>query len=257
MLVLSRKSKEEFRFPQLGINVQVISVQGKKVRIGIDAPENVSIIRGELAAIEDNAGRMPMLNRHDFANRLNSIKLGLHLATRQYELGKNDDAKQSLCDALHGLTLLEQSVNTTQVAPKITQKVTESDRASHGKDKTVLVVDDDRNECRLLAGLLELEGYHVVTAENGISALNQLRENIPDFVLLDMMMPEMDGRETIQEIRNTDNLADLKVFSVSGTCPEDLGVVIGPTGVDEWFPKPLNPSEMLIKIRSLTNQTAA
>jgi len=71
----------------------------------------------------------------------------------------------------------------------------------HRRDRPVLVVDDDDNVRQLLRRMLEPEGYTVVEAENGRAALERLREAIPSVVLLDLMMPEMDGFEFVTEFR--------------------------------------------------------
>ena len=71
----------------------------------------------------------------------------------------------------------------------------------HRRDRPVLVVDDDDNVRQLLRRMLEPEGYTVVEAENGRAALERLREAIPSVVLLDLMMPEMDGFEFVAEFR--------------------------------------------------------
>jgi len=74
-------------------------------------------------------------------------------------------------------------------------------------------------------------------------------EERPDVVLLDMLMPHFNGAETIEQIRQTPHLDGLKVFAVSGTNPADLGVVMGPRGIDGWFDKPLDPQELVSSLR--------
>ncbi|MCY2967177.1 MAG: response regulator [Planctomycetota bacterium] len=108
-----------------------------------------------------------------------------------------------------------------------------------------LLVEDDPNERELLAGLLGMNGCDCATAADGIEALDYLASHErPDVVLLDMMMPRCDGPSTLRAIRSQPRLADLKVFCVSGTPPQDLGVATGPGGIDGWYSKPLNPRKL-------------
>ena len=109
----------------------------------------------------------------------------------------------------------------------------------------ILLVEDDQNEQALLRGILEMEGYRVQTASNGHEALACLRRCTPRFVLLDMMMPECNGRETLQRIRQVSAWQHLPVFAVSGSSPDSLGLPIGNASVDDWFPKPLNAPHLL------------
>ena len=121
----------------------------------------------------------------------------------------------------------------------------------------MLVVEDDPNELRLLAGLLQLEGYDVATAANGNEAIEQLNQLdvSPDFVLLDMRMPHRNGPETIRWIRDQKPYESLSVISISATSPEELGVAIGPGGVTDWFPKPLDTVRLLKRLNGV--QTTA
>ena len=113
----------------------------------------------------------------------------------------------------------------------------------------VLLVEDDTNEQALLRGILEMEGYRVHTANNGHEALDCLKRVTPRFVLLDMMMPECDGRETFQRIRRMPALENLPIFAVSGASPDSLGLPVGKDGVEDWFPKPLNAPQLVEKMR--------
>ncbi len=164
------------------------------------------------------------------------------LAERNFQVGNLEDGEAALVEAIRELARIEQST---------TQSPTEQ-IPSTGCKKRVLLVEDDVNELRLLAGLLRLEGYEVITASDGNEAIQQLDEfdAAPDFVLLDMRMPHRNGPETIRWIRNQKSLQELSVFSVSATSPEELGVSIGPEGVNEWFPKPLDPVGLLNRLGS-------
>ena len=98
-----------------------------------------------------------------------------------------------------------------------------------------------------MSTLLELSGYAVVVVEDGQEAIEYLKQSFrrPDFVLLDMNMPRMNGPETIDEIRSNPNWRGLKVFAVSGSDQQDLEVVVGPQGVNRWFTKPLDARQLV------------
>lgn len=239
MLVLSRKPEENFCFPNLGVNVRILSVKGRSVRIGIDAPEELAILRGELSSEADMA--QPLVSgskSHRWNNRLNVIKLSLVLAERHFKSGNYCEGESALFSAIRELANIEHSESRLPRPSGPTLS------------KRVLLVEDDPNELRLLAGLLELEGYDVITADDGNQAIHQLDkvESTPDFVLLDMLMPRRNGPDTIRWIRKQSSLQSLPVFSVSATSPEDLGVTIGPDGVTDWFPKPLDTLRLLSRL---------
>ncbi len=244
MLVLSRKPEENFCFPNLGVNIRVLSVKGRSVRIGIDAPKELQILRGELNSNPESFAENRFGDKaHQWKNQLNIIKLSLVLSERNFQAGNLEDGEAALLEAIRALAKIEQSTAQLPIEPT----------PSTGPPKRVLLVEDDANELRLLAGLLRLEGYEVVTASDGNEAIQQLDEfdATPDFVLLDMRMPHRNGPETIRWIRSQESLQALSVFSVSATSPEELGVPIGPEGVNEWFPKPLDPVGLLNRLGSV------
>ncbi len=114
------------------------------------------------------------------------------------------------------------------------------------KPRQALVVDDDQNECSLLAGFLRLAGLEVMTAGDGADALDYLRtRGRPDILLLDMLMPRCDGVSTVRAIRRDPNCAGLKIYALTGHSPEHLGVDPGDTGIDRWFRKPVDPEVLL------------
>ena len=105
-----------------------------------------------------------------------------------------------------------------------------------------------------MASYLRLSGFQVDTARDGCDALSLLQAELrPDAVLLDMRMPRCDGPATISAIRANPDFRGLKVYAISGTSPDSLGVQRGPQGVDRWFPKPLNPE---VLVRELSRELA-
>lgn len=113
----------------------------------------------------------------------------------------------------------------------------------------ILVVDDDRNTRRLLQAVLEAERYTVFTAENGEDALRVMDQEHIDLVVLDIMMPKMDGYEFTKTLR--ENQSTLPILMVTAKqLPEDKhkGFIVG---TDDYMTKPIDEEEMLLRIKAL------
>ncbi len=113
----------------------------------------------------------------------------------------------------------------------------------------ILVVDDDKNTRRLLTAVLEAENYSVSTAENGEEALAVLDKTHVDLIMLDIMMPKMDGYELTTLLRETNN--DLPVLMLTAKqLPEDKHKGFQ-SGTDDYMTKPIDETEMLLRIKAL------
>lgn len=113
----------------------------------------------------------------------------------------------------------------------------------------ILIVDDDKNTRMLLKAVLEAENYSVSTAENGEDALAIMDANHVDLVVLDVMMPKMDGYEFTKTLRQSDN--NLPILMVSAKqLPADKkkGFLVG---TDDYMTKPIDEEEMLLRIKAL------
>jgi len=116
------------------------------------------------------------------------------------------------------------------------------------KPFTILVVDDDQQILDFLRPKLKSAGYNVLTATNGIEALEQVKAQEPDLLVLDMMMPEKDGLETLKEIRDF-SAVPLIVLSARGADTDKIkGLEFG---ADDYLSKPFNPDELLARIKAL------
>jgi two-component system KDP operon response regulator KdpE len=112
---------------------------------------------------------------------------------------------------------------------------------------TILVVDDDHRMRRLLKVNLEGAGYRVVALNNGAAALEQVELDPPDLMLLDVMMPEMDGFTCLQRLRE---FSDVPVILLTAKA-EEMDKVHGlDLGADDYLTKPFGPSEMLARVRA-------
>ena len=113
----------------------------------------------------------------------------------------------------------------------------------------ILVVDDDKNTRRLLTAVLEAENYSVSTAENGEEALAVLDKTQVDLIVLDIMMPRMDGYELTTLLRETNN--DLPILMLTAKhLPEDKHKGFQ-SGTDDYMTKPIDETEMLLRIKAL------
>jgi carbon storage regulator CsrA len=252
MLVLSRRTNEKILFPSINATVQIVSVKGAVVRLGIDAPPEVAILREELqnraemgranlAPAASTEARLREL-RHMVRNRLNVTSVGLGLLRQQAKAGSTDDLERTIAKMEEEMQLLRRRLETDAAKTPPPQPAV--------KVRKALLVEDDQNERELLAGFLRWSGFEVDTAGDGCDALDHLHAGQPpDVVLLDMGLPRCDGATTAREIRRDPACANLKIFAVSGHSPDEYDVAQGPGGIDRWFSKPIDP---LLLLRELT-----
>jgi two-component system KDP operon response regulator KdpE len=117
---------------------------------------------------------------------------------------------------------------------------------------TVLVADDEPRLVDVVRLNLEIEGYHVIAASNGLEALERLKSNLPDLVVLDVMMPEMDGFETLRRIREVSSVPVLMLTVRSEESDRIRGLEIG---ADDYLTKPFSPRELQSRIKALLRRT--
>ena len=113
---------------------------------------------------------------------------------------------------------------------------------------TIAVVDDDRNILTSLSMALEAEGYATVTYADGCSALDGLRSNPPDLAILDIMMPRMDGIETLRRLRKGSDLPVIFLTSKAEEIDELFGLKVG---ADDFIRKPFSRSVLLERIKAV------
>jgi two-component system alkaline phosphatase synthesis response regulator PhoP len=117
--------------------------------------------------------------------------------------------------------------------------------------KRVLVVDDERHIVRLIQVNLEREGYQVLTAFDGKDGLQKAKNEKPDLVVLDVMMPYMDGFEVLKNMKADPVTAEIPVIMLTAKA-QDADVFRGwSSGVDCYLTKPFNPMELLTFVRRI------
>ena len=114
----------------------------------------------------------------------------------------------------------------------------------------ILVVDDVPENVRLLEAVLVSRGYEVVTANDGLAALERVQTAEPDLILLDVMMPGLDGYAVCSQLRANDDTAVLPVIMVTSSIGQEKTKAIE-AGADDFIPKPFNHDELLTRVRSL------
>lgn len=123
-----------------------------------------------------------------------------------------------------------------------------------GDQKQLMLVDDDPNLILLVKDYLEFRGYDVVTAENGREALDKLQEDLPDLIICDVMMPEMDGYTLVKHVREDPRTSWIPVLFLSAKGQSQDRVKGLSTGADVYIVKPFEPEELVAQVESSLKQ---
>lgn len=115
-----------------------------------------------------------------------------------------------------------------------------------------MVVDDDTNICELLRLYIEKEGYEVIIANDGEEALQKFRSESPDFVMLDIMLPKLDGWQVCREIRKTSQCPIIMLTAKGEVFDKVLGLELG---ADDYVVKPFEAKEIIARIRAVLRRT--
>jgi len=121
----------------------------------------------------------------------------------------------------------------------------------------ILVVDDEPTVRALVRDVLEEEGHDVVLAEDGFVALRRVEQQRPDCVVLDVMMPGIDGHQVLQRLRASASSADLPVVMLTAAADDTHAWQAWSEGVDYFLPKPFEPLELLRFLDHLFEHRAA
>jgi CheY-like chemotaxis protein len=135
--------------------------------------------------------------------------------------------------------------------PSMGHPVPIADWAFDVAEPTILVADDDEQVRDLIAFKLVTAGYHAITADNGSTALTMVQREQPDMVILDVVMPGMDGLSVCYELHSSAATAQIPVLMLSGRNRQvdiDLGLTVG---ADDYLIKPFHPAELIRRVRWL------
>lgn len=117
--------------------------------------------------------------------------------------------------------------------------------------KTILVVEDDNDILHLVKLYLDNEGFRTITAANGAEALKQVKSEHPDLVVLDLMLPEIDGLEVCKKLRGTPPTAMLPIIMLTAKSEESDTIVGLELGADDYVGKPFSPKALVARIKAL------
>ncbi len=240
MLILSRKENEKVLFPTLGITIELLRIRGAKARIGIDAPADIPVLRHELAGLKAIEFTTEEADKNKLSRLTHAMRQRLDRA----------------CGALNQLHKLVEDTGDPrlqQLAVEIFRELNQLDKEAGGaientqsRSGRALLVEDDENVRELLGSYLQLSGFDVTVAADGQEALDYLSLHAaPDIVLVDMVMPRCDGPTFVKHVRANSQFSGLKLYAVSGTDPNTLGLATGPEGIDRWFCKPVDPEQLV------------
>ena len=118
----------------------------------------------------------------------------------------------------------------------------------------ILVVDDDTNICELLRLYLEKDGYEVSMANDGATAVKKFQEENPDLMILDIMLPELDGWQVCREVRKFSDKPIIMLTAKGETFDKVLGLELG---ADDYVTKPFDAKEVLARIRAVLRRTSS
>ncbi len=120
------------------------------------------------------------------------------------------------------------------------------------RDRLILVVDDEERMVRFIRLNLEYDGFKVIEAFNGNQAIEQVRSSLPDLVLLDVMMPDIDGFEVLRVIRE---VSTVPVIMLTAKGEEDDRVRGLELGADDYITKPFSPRELVSRVKAVLRRT--
>lgn len=119
----------------------------------------------------------------------------------------------------------------------------------------ILIVDDEYDILEFLSYNLKKEGYEVFTAQNGIDGLKQAKKIIPDLIILDVMMPEMDGMELCEQIKSTAKLENTFIIFLTARSEEYSELAGFSSGADDYVTKPISPKLLISRIKAILKRS--
>ncbi len=126
------------------------------------------------------------------------------------------------------------------------------DSLENNAPRLILVVDDEARMIRFIRMNLELEGYQVIEASNGVEALEQVRQHVPDLIVMDVMMPELDGFETLRLLREFSTIPVVLLTVKSDEEDKIQGLELG---ADDYITKPFSPRELSSRVHAVLRRS--
>ncbi len=119
--------------------------------------------------------------------------------------------------------------------------------------RLVLVVDDDPKIVQLVRAYLEREGFAVKTASDGRTALQLVGDEMPDLIVLDLMLPELDGLSVARRVREESDVPILMLSARAAVADRILGIA---EGADDYLPKPFSPAELVVRVKAILRRAS-
>lgn len=206
-------------------------------------------LAGDLSALSVAIERLNEMLSHGESNRhdvLNAVA-----AVKGYSEMLLDSDDTVICTIRSTITEMTDSLTLNTKATTTPESLLQVTRSLEGiKDCTILVVDDLPENLNLMSRLLGKMQCEVITAESGRDALNLLRDTEIDIVLLDLVMPDIDGREVLAQIKADEHLRALPVIMISGRQDMDQIIDCIQVGADDYLLKPVNSVLLSARIKS-------
>ena len=120
--------------------------------------------------------------------------------------------------------------------------------------KKILVVDDEADLVETIRFPLEMEGFNVLVSYNGEDALNQARKEKPDLILLDLMLPKLDGYKVCRLLKFDERYKHIPILMLTAKTQEKDKLIGKETGADEYITKPFDIDELIKKVKGYLNQ---
>jgi len=245
MLVLSRREAEKVLFPALGITVEVTRVQGKTVRLGIDAPHEIRIVRGELNQFQSSdlvsKNPIPSSDQTQVQRCLDAANLAIHLASNQLKQELNEQAETALENALQCLQELELAVVGNSQTVEQTAAVREAGTKYRVSAKPTCpiaaIISSQENLRGRLARLLTQKGFRVVEFAEETSLLKYIRSYEQPAVVLAESVPQA-SLNPGSVIAADDQEIELRISGIPGLRRNRISFLF-----DESQPIPASQSE--------------
>lgn len=122
---------------------------------------------------------------------------------------------------------------------------------------TILIVEDEQDIRELIAENLELAGMRPIEAADGLKALRAAREQLPDLILLDLMLPEMDGYSVLRQLRENRHTANIPIIMLTAKGAQDERIEGLAMGADDYVAKPFSPKELVLRVQAVLRRAAS